>query len=184
MTIRPFLGNHIVVALTALTLSWSVLPVHAENTVSMTGCPEDATDCVEHENITLIRDFVAEVVNGGNIDAIPDYWHDDMVWRGGSLGEYHGIEAYMDFVRATAGTAFTDMYLEIDEIHAIGDDLVIDRFTNSGMNSASFMGYEATNRRAQWDGMAFYRIRDGKIAEAWFAEDILSIFFQLELLEQ
>lgn len=47
MTIRPFLSNHIAVALTALPLSWSALPVHAEDTVSMTGCPEDATDCVE-----------------------------------------------------------------------------------------------------------------------------------------
>ncbi len=143
-----------------------------------------SSEALQAANIELIRSFVREVVNGGNIEAIPEYWHEDMVWRGGSLGEYHGIEAYMDLVRATAGKAFTDMYLEIDAIHAIGDDLVVDRFTNSGNNTGSFMGFEPTNKFAKWDGMAFYKIKDGKISEAWFAEDILSIYFQLGFLKQ
>lgn len=136
-----------------------------------------------NKNIEIIKCFVEECVNGGSIEAIPKYWHKDMVWRGGSLGEYHGLEAYTEMARANVGAAFTEMHLEIEEIHAIGDDLVVDRFTNSGKNTGSFMGHPTTNKFAKWDGMAYYRIKDGKISEAWFTEDILSILIQLGLLK-
>ncbi len=42
-----------------------------------------------------------------------------------------------------------------------------------------FFGTPATGKSATWLGIGIYTIRDGKIAGAWFAEDILAMLFQL-----
>jgi len=37
-------------------------------------------------------------------------------------------------------------------------------------------------RGAEWLGIGIYTVRDGRISEGWFAEDILSMLTQLNLL--
>jgi predicted ester cyclase len=56
------------------------------------------------------------------------------------------------------------------------------RFTNSGINIGPFMGNPPTGKHAKWLGIGIYTIRDGRVAEAWFAEDILTVLTQLNLL--
>jgi predicted ester cyclase len=56
------------------------------------------------------------------------------------------------------------------------------RFTNSGTNVGTFMGKPATGKRAQWLGIGIYTVRDGRITEAWFAEDILDLLTQLDTI--
>ncbi len=65
----------------------------------------------------------------------------------------------------------------------INDDKVVLYFSNSGLNVGDFMGYKASNKTAIWDGIGIYRIANGKIAEAWFAEDILGMFLQLGFIK-
>ncbi|WP_114937642.1 ester cyclase [Mucilaginibacter endophyticus] len=55
-------------------------------------------------------------------------------------------------------------------------------FTNSGHNSGSFLGNGPSHIDAKWNGMGFYRIEDGKIAEAWLSEDLLQMFAQLSFI--
>lgn len=57
---------------------------------------------------------------------------------------------------------------------AVGDrELVADahfvaaRFTVHGTHAGAVMGVGATGRRVSFDGMALYRMRDGRIAETW-----------------
>ena len=45
-----------------------------------------------------------------------------------------------------------------------------------------FWGIPASGRAWQFDGMAIYRIADGRIAEAWYSEDFLGWFQQLGVL--
>jgi len=52
-----------------------------------------------------------------------------------------------------------------------------------GKNVGGFMGNKATNKNALWEGIGVYRIKDGKIAEAWFSEDILGMYLQLGLIK-
>ncbi|MER5757857.1 ester cyclase [Streptomyces sp. NPDC002082] len=129
-------------------------------------------------NIAVVRRFIDEVVNGGDLDAIDELWASDMIWRGGSLGEYRGIGAYKQFMAANAGGAFTGMRLDITQVVADGDTVVL-LFTNSGTHTGAFLGAPATGKHAVWLGTGVYRIEDGKIAEATFAEDILGLLLQL-----
>lgn len=132
-------------------------------------------------NIELVKSFVEEAINGANLNAIDKYWAEDMVWKGGSLGTYQGLAAYKEMAAANIGKAFTNMHLEIKDIIASGNKVVL-HFTNSGLNSGSFMGRPATNKNIVWQGMAIYKIAEGKIIEGTFSEDILDIFIKLGFL--
>jgi predicted ester cyclase len=44
------------------------------------------------------------------------------------------------------------------------------------------MNTPATGKRAEWLGVGIYTVRDGRIAEAWFAEDILGMLLQLDAI--
>ena len=82
---------------------------------------------------------------------------------------------------ANATTAWSDMHLEIHEVIASGDKVVL-RFTNSGTNVGAFMGNPPTGKHAEWLGIGIYTVRDGRITQGWFAEDILGLLIQLDVL--
>ncbi|WP_406131466.1 ester cyclase [Streptomyces sp. NBC_00989] len=130
------------------------------------------------DNIAVVRGFIDTVLNGGDLSGLERYWTEDMVWRGGSLGEYHGLADFRKFAEANAAGAFTGMHLEPQRYLTDGDTVVA-LFTNSGVNTGPFMGMPATNKPAKWNGVGIYRIHDGKIAEATFVEDILAMLLQL-----
>jgi NAD(P)-dependent dehydrogenase (short-subunit alcohol dehydrogenase family)/predicted ester cyclase len=123
---------------------------------------DDATDrerdplgSLAAEPETVVRRFLAEVVNGANPAA-------------------HG-----ELAASTSG-AFTGMRLEIDEVVSSGDKVVV-RFTNSGTHTGPFMGAAPTGKHAAWQGIGLYTVTGGRISEAWLAEDIPSVLRQLGL---
>lgn len=129
-------------------------------------------------NVAIVRTFLDEVVNKGRFELVDQLWAPDMVWRGGSQGEVHGRDVYRRMLEASVGGSFTNMRLEILDIIADGDKVVV-RFTNSGDQTGPFAGHPATGRHAVWEGIGVYRIENGRIAEAWFSEDWLGMFQQL-----
>jgi predicted ester cyclase len=72
------------------------------------------------------------------------------------------------------------MHVAIHEVIATADKVVL-RFTNSGTNFGPFMGNPPTGKHAEWLGIGIYTIRDGRITQGWFAEDILSTLTQLDV---
>ena len=106
---------------------------------------------------------------------------DDMTWHGGSLGTYQSKAAFLEFAKANARSAFEEMHLEIHDTIASGDH-VVPRFTNSGTNVGPFMGNPATGKHAEWLGIGIYTVRDGRITQGWFAEDILGLLLQLDAI--
>jgi steroid delta-isomerase-like uncharacterized protein len=132
----------------------------------------------ESADIVVVRRFLDEVINGGRIDRVQDFWAEDLTWHGGSLGEVNGIDAYRKMLSAAVGGAFSGMRLEVQDVVA-ADGKVAVRFTNSGTHSGPFMGAPATGKHAKWLGIAIYTIVDGKIADAWYGEDILGVLLQL-----
>jgi predicted ester cyclase len=130
------------------------------------------------DNKAVVMRFVSEVINNKNFELIDDLWSETMVWHGGSLGEVYGIDNYKKMISAAAKGAFSNMLLQVKDVIAV-DDKVVLYFSNSGKNIGDFMGNKPTNKTAIWNGMGIYKIESGKIAEAWFCEDILSMFIQL-----
>jgi predicted ester cyclase len=135
----------------------------------------------EQDNVALVRRFIDGAVNGGDPALIDATWSDELIWHGASLGTFEGRAAFKSAFAATATSAWSDMHLEIHEVIASRDKVVL-RFTNSGTNVGPFMGNPPTGKRAEWLGIGIYTVRDGRIAEGWFAEDILGMLVQLEML--
>jgi predicted ester cyclase len=136
----------------------------------------------DERNVATVRRFIDEVVNGGQLEAIDELWAPDLRWHGGCLGEYHGIESFKRLMAASAKGAFRGMRLTIDDVVASAGKVAV-RFTNSGTQTGPFMGAPATNKHASWLGIAIYTVVDGKIADAWFGEDILGLMLQLGVVK-
>jgi predicted ester cyclase len=135
----------------------------------------------EEQNVAVVRRFIDGAVNGRDPAVIDETWSDDLLWHGGSLGTFTGKAAFEAAFTANATTAWEDMHLEIYEVIASGDRVVL-RFNNSGTNVGAFMGNPPAGKHAEWLGIGIYTVRDGLITEGWFAEDILGALMQLGAL--
>jgi predicted ester cyclase len=133
-------------------------------------------------NKAIVLRFVNEVINSKRFELIDEIWSSTMVWHGGSAGDVYGIENYKKMLIGAADASFSNMLLQVKDI-IVSDDKVVLYFSNSGKNIGDFMGNKATNKTAIWNGMGIYRIENGKIAEAWFCEDHLSMFQQLGFIK-
>jgi predicted ester cyclase len=135
----------------------------------------------EEQNIAVVRRFIDGAVNGRDPNVIHETWSDDLIWHGGSLGTFKGKSAFEAAFTANATSAWRDMHLEIHEVIASGDKVVL-RFTNSGTSVGAFMGNAPTGKHAEWLGIGIYTVRAGRITEGRFAEDILSLLMQVDVL--
>jgi predicted ester cyclase len=133
------------------------------------------------ENIAIVRRFIDEVLNKGQLELIPELWASDLVWHGGSLGTIQGVKAYTEMLSGSAAS-FEDLHLIVDDTVATGNKVVV-RFTNGGRNIGSFLGAEPTGEVIRWEGIGIYEIREGRISEAWFSEDLLGFAGQVGLID-
>jgi predicted ester cyclase len=152
--------------------------------LTLAGCLDKTNNATDptSENIALVKRFVGQVINRGDINAVDELWALDMQWHSAGAPDVVGRDAYKKMLHASVGGAFTDMHLDIIDVIAQNDKVVL-YFTNSGINTEDFMGHKATGKYAKWIGMGIYRIENGRIAEAWFSEDILGMFTQLEFIK-
>lgn len=132
--------------------------------------------------LRVVMRFINEVVNGADLDIVPELWSADLQWHGGSLGEHHGIGEFVASLRASVGGGFSDMHLTVHDTIVSGDKVVL-RFTNSGWQTGEFMGAAPSGKHAEWLGIGIYRVADGKIAEGWFGEDALGMLTQLGVVQ-
>jgi len=128
----------------------------------------------------VVRRFLDEVVTGGKLELLDELWTQDMVWSDGTT-TIKGIENFKAVLGAVKGKTFEDMHLTIKDV-VTSEDKVVVRFTNSGKLIGPYRGYEPTFKRAEWTGIGIYRLENGKIAEAWFAEDYLAQLLQLGII--
>lgn len=130
------------------------------------------------QNKALVRRFVAEVLNNhGDLSAASTFCAPDFIWHGGSVGDASNLESYKELV-APFFRAFPDMHATINELLAL-DSHVICRYTWRATHTGPFMGIEASQRPVAVDGMGIYRVKDGRIAEEWWQEDLLGLLQQI-----
>ena len=119
-------------------------------------------------NKTVVRRLVAEVLNGGHLEVIDELYAPELV---------AAARRWIAPFRAS----FPDVYMEIVELIAEGDQ-VVGRFTCSATHLREWLGQARTGRRFERvDEVAIFRLRDGKIADAWSLEDTLGRLQQLGL---
>ena len=131
-------------------------------------------------NIELVRKFVDDVWNNQNFENATQYLSDDYVEHN-PMGDFKGIDEFRTYVE-TVLEIYPDNQINLEE--GTGDgQMVAFRYTIEGTQKGNIGSKEPTNEQAKIDACYFGRIEDGKIAEAWYQFDQLSLMVQLGLIE-
>ena len=123
---------------------------------------------LEHAFAAGDYDTIDEVCDAGFVDHNPQ----------------PGMEPTLEgFKQANAKyrAAFPD--LRIEELEVIADgDTAATRWTASGTHEAALDEIPATGKRVTVEGMNFYKLRDGKVTDAWLQFDGVGMLVQLGVL--
>ncbi|MEX3947286.1 ester cyclase [Paraburkholderia sp. EG287B] len=130
-----------------------------------------------HETSDMVRAFIEEVLNQGQIDAAERFFWEDMVEQVPFPGQGPGVEGLKDVVRAMRA-AFPDMHWRVEEQLTEGDR-VLTRFEWMGTHRGAFLGVDATGRSVKVWGMVIDRFQDGRIKETRLIMDTLGLMIQL-----
>jgi steroid delta-isomerase-like uncharacterized protein len=87
------------------------------------------------------------------------------------------LKDYLQYMN-TMITAFPDTKFTVEDLVAEGDKVVA-RYGFTGTHKGTFMGIPATGKKVKTEGMGIFKISGGRLAEAWFAEDTMSMMQQL-----
>lgn len=128
-------------------------------------------------NSHVVRQFIEEVLNQGEIDAAGQFFWKDMVEQAPLPGQGPGLEGLKDVLRGLR-TAFPDMHWEIQEQISEGAK-VLTRFEWTGTHGGTFLGIPATERPVTVWGMVVDRLEGGKIKETRIIMDTLGLMMQL-----
>jgi predicted ester cyclase len=123
----------------------------------------------EQANKAVVQRLVVEVLNGGRLEAIEQLYAPELA---------PAARRWISPFRAS----FPDVHMEILDLIAEGDK-VVGRFTCSATHLGDWLGHAPTGRRFERvDEVAIFRLRDGRITDAWSLEDTLSRLRQLGLI--
>jgi steroid delta-isomerase-like uncharacterized protein len=128
------------------------------------------------ENKALVQRWFEEVWNQGRASAVDELLASDGVVHG--LGSDLRGPADFKLFHAAYRSAFPDITIQVDEVVSEGD-IVAARWSGTGTHRGDSLGFMATSKRAQFNGMVFVRIRAGKIVEGWNNFDQLGMLQQL-----
>ncbi len=124
----------------------------------------------ELHNRRVVRRFL-EGTHAAALDlaVIDDCVVDDVVchgFPGGNPTDRASYKAWFEGFRA----GFSNPSFELPALLADGD-FVAARWIVGGDHTGSFAGVPATGRRVVFDGVALYRLHEGRIAETWLYAD-------------
>ena len=129
------------------------------------------------ENKDVIRRFVEEIPNLGNVGMTEELLTDDFVLHFPNMPDVKGSEAFKDIPSAIR-TAFPDLVETIEELVAEGD-LVVERMGFRATHRGEFMGVAPTGKPVSWTAIAIYRLEEGRIAERWLESNIQGLLLQM-----
>lgn len=124
----------------------------------------------------LIRRIADEIWNRGELAAVDEVMSVDARYCGPHVpGGVGSRDTWRQLVGMYRG-AFPDSHVEFEELLECGDT-VVGRWSATGTHTGPLL--EPTGKRIAISGITIYRIRRGKIAEAWEELDLLGMWRQL-----
>jgi len=125
------------------------------------------------QNKAIVRDYLNEIVNKGNIAAFGSYFSEDVVFNNAK-----GFKQRFPAIRQAILSAFPDHHLTIQDQVAEADK-VVTRVTFHGTHQGPFNGIAPTGKQVEWSGIAMDRITNGKVVEMWHVQNTAAIMQQI-----
>jgi steroid delta-isomerase-like uncharacterized protein len=132
------------------------------------------------QNKATVREFIEAVFNQHDVDAADKFLAPDVVDHNPWPGFPATVQGFKDGTRAFL-TGFPDARIEIDEMLADGDRVII-RNRLVGTNSGPFMGMPATGKHVDVEGIDIVRIVDGRQTEHWGLFDAAAMLQQMGVM--
>ncbi len=139
--------------------------------------PADPTEA----NKALVRRFIEEGLNGGDLAVIAEVVADGFVSHPLPPGQAPGRTGVAQFA-AEQRAAAPDWRITIADVIAEGDRVAV-RATGRGTPTRAYFGLPAAGRRLEVSWIAIYRVEGGKIAERWTEADWLGALRQAGVIE-
>jgi predicted ester cyclase len=141
------------------------------------GEEEEAPVSVEENNKALVRRFLDEVYNRGNLDKADELLAPEYVDHTVPPGKYAGREGLKRSV-AKQRASSSDLHISIKEQIAEGDKVVTWVIGSGTHDRESFMGLTPTGARMTMKHIFISRVVEGEIVEQWGVSDISSVWQQ------
>jgi steroid delta-isomerase-like uncharacterized protein len=142
---------------------------------------DEARAALQAANKRLVRRFVEDVLNRGEVALLDELVADDHIDHG-PLGNRCGLESIRRELQSYQA-AFPDLRFELVALVAEGD-LVARRFVARGTHLGEYLGAPPTGRPVTLAGLAIDRIAGGKLAETWNILDLFGLLRQMGAIER
>jgi steroid delta-isomerase-like uncharacterized protein len=123
---------------------------------------------------TTVATRVYDLLNKGDIEGIIATLADGYVSHGFGGGGAGNLRQSLTFFR----NAFPDVVFTVEDTITEGDKVAV-KTTFRATHQGPFAGVPASGRAVEVGGCDVFRIRDGKVAEAWWLGDSGSMLMQI-----
>ena len=153
---------------------------------SKTKIPAGSESLGEEHNKAMVAQYFQEILDGEQYSLMPDVFTPDVV-----MHRPEGTLTYIGIIQTAFDKALSPHTIEttIHEMIASGDYVsarLSHRMTYSTEEAfmQSRLGlFDVRGKTVEWEAMAMFRFKDGKIAEEWVSADELGKLMQIGTLE-
>ena len=126
---------------------------------------------------TLVERFYHVVWNHADEGEARRILHPDFIFRASLGPELRGPDGFIAYLRSVHA-ALENFICDIEELIE-ADERAVAKMLFHGIHRGPFFGVAPTGRKVAWSGAAFFKIKDGLIAELWILGDIDAVKRQL-----
>jgi serine phosphatase RsbU (regulator of sigma subunit)/predicted ester cyclase len=131
----------------------------------------------EENNKALVRRFVEEVYNRGNLDAVDELVAPDYVNHGVPSGKYAGREGLKRSLAKQLASS-SDLHFHIEAQLAEGEKVVTWVIGSGTHDRGDFFGLAPSGERMTMEFITISRVVEGKIVEEWGVGDSSAVWRQ------
>ncbi|HZC03314.1 MAG TPA: ester cyclase [Gammaproteobacteria bacterium] len=130
------------------------------------------------ENKAVVRRYIEEAFNQGNLDVLDEVIATDGVHYANVREEpVRGPEQRRQAVSHWR-EAFPDLHMTLDDLIAEGEKVSY-RWTARGTHQGEFLGIASSGKQMTTRGIVIERLANGKFTEGWTSSDTLGLMRQL-----
>jgi predicted ester cyclase len=138
----------------------------------------DAPDASIEVTRDLVKRFISDIWNRGEIECIPNVCHPSLRFNGHVGMDRVGHEGFARMV-TTVRDALTDYHCEIHSM-VVESNKAFCRLRFTGKHTGNLLGYPPTGKTVAWMGASEFTCKNGKILKVWELGDVKSLEEQLK----
>jgi steroid delta-isomerase-like uncharacterized protein len=128
-------------------------------------------------NAALARRWFEEVWGQQRLETIDELMSESAVCYS-EQGPLTGPEQFKQSVFFPMTAAFPDLRIQVEDVLEAGDNVVV-RWSVAATHTGNALGFPATGRRVNFQGMTWVQLRNGKFAEGWQSSNIPAVLQEL-----